>query len=607
MSQQNLLKRVVAALDRTGIDYMITGSIASSLRRCASRVRNKEVCGRQSYVKQLRFRSLSIAFAAIVIASVGCGDKAPDIIGQASGFRALFQGDPFYYYAGERIFLEGAPYMTFRIADGAGPDVALEIATAAGVRDTARRLLQADGHWVADLSTKISAAKVVANAHDDPRVTFASIAYKTVSGGDTILLVDRVVVRFKKSASTAQINSLATELGLELERPPQPDSGIFEYYFRYPKPAGSRPPLAIAAELSENSLVEWADPDKISNRRLAKTPRDPFYSKQFYLKHLITRAGVAVDINVEPAWDETLGSGTRIAVIDDGVDASHEDLAGRVGGGYDAWFGQPYPCTDSPTSPHGSDSHGTSVAGIIGARHDGVGIAGIAPETYIVPIRIFCGPESATDAAIARAITYAWSSADADVLSNSWTGGARSNAIVNAINQARSRGRRGKGALVVFAAGNSSNRTSGDIGKVRWPAALSSVIAVGAINRNGALTNYTPEGPELDIVALSSHAGGKCSGEIVTTELMGNAGCNDGPSGNINYTQTFSGTSAAAPQVAAAGILVYSRWPHLTAAQATQQILCATDSWGAVKQFGRGKLNVGRAVASSPPPPCPQP
>lgn len=72
---------------------------------------------------------------------------------------------------------------------------------------------------------------------------------------------------------------------------------------------------------------------------------------------------------------------------------------------------------------------------------------------------------------------------------------------------------------------------------------------MGAINRSGELTNYTPEGPELDLVAPSGHFAGWCNGDVVTRDLRGDDGvCNDGPNANVDYTSTFTGTSAAAPR-----------------------------------------------------------
>jgi subtilisin family serine protease len=113
---------------------------------------------------------------------------------------------------------------------------------------------------------------------------------------------------------------------------------------------------------------------------------------------------------------------------------------------------------------------------------------------------------------------------------------------------------------------------------------------VGAIDRVGALTNYTPEGPELDIVAPSGHYTGICIGDVVTTDLVGQPGCSDYP-GNVDYTNTFSGTSAAAPQVSGVAALLISKEPSLTSDQVKARIYSGADPWGPATQFGAGKLD----------------
>ena len=91
-------------------------------------------------------------------------------------------------------------------------------------------------------------------------------------------------------------------------------------------------------------------------------------------------------------------------------------------------------------------------------------------------------------------------------------------------------------------------------------------MAVGAIDRNGNLTNYSPEGSELDIVAPSGHYTNRCVGDVTTTDLTDGTGCNDGPNGDNLYSTTFSGMSDAAPQVSAVAALVISRTQFMSAA-----------------------------------------
>lgn len=160
---------------------------------------------------------------------------------------------------------------------------------------------------------------------------------------------------------------------------------------------------------------------------------------------------------------------------------------------------------------------------------------------------------------------------------------------------------------MVFAAGNTSDRRNLLVGAVQYPATLSSttnVISVGAINRYGAPANYTPDGP-IDVVAPSGTDTGACFGEVITTDRFGSPGCNDGPAGDPNYTTTFSGTSAAAPQVSGVAALMLSADPSLTAAQVKARIRSSADAWGSSGTFGAGKVNAYRALQAPPPPPPP--
>jgi serine protease len=455
-------------------------------------------------------------------------------------------------------------------------------------------------------TTREQAIAAHASLKADRRLEFVSNVYKVTSSGDDVIPVGRVAVRFKNGVSSGQVDSLSQALGLPLIRPPRPDSGFNYFVFGYPPDSAS--PMRIAALLYHHPLVAWADPDFISNRHADYVPTDAYYPQQYYLKNGVLRDGVAVDDNVEPAWDITIGQwspasgGLRVGVIGTGVDAAHPDFDGRIISGYDAMSCSPG-CSDSEISPFPStaDMHETAVAGIIVGHHNNGGMAGIAPGVYVIATRIFRNGQPAADQGIADAINFTWYYKNAHVLSNSCGGGAPSDLITNAIRDANTSGRGGAGTVVVFAGGNTSQRSHNPpiIGALSYPATLAEVVAVGAIDVNGNLTDYSPEGSELDIVAPSGAFTGICSGgNVVTADLSGPAGCNDGPSADQDYTTTFTGTSAACPQVAAVVALIISRDNTLTSSAVKTRLYQGADPWGAATQFGAGKLNALKSVTN---------
>lgn len=509
---------------------------------------------------------------------------------------------PFYYYQGERVLLDVEPSELVVASQAADAGAAArEVLAGLGITPVAEvQLPQAAGHRLITLpaSTPRERALEARNRlRQDARFKFASVGYRTRGARSQMLLLNRVGVSFREGVSRGEVHAIAAQLGTRVIREPDPSRGAFSYWLEY---GPQSDPLAVAAALDRHPKVLWADPDNVSDRKQHYLPSDPYFAQQYYLRNDTRLNNIRVDINAVHAWDLTTGGwapssgGFTIAVVDDGVEAGHPDFGGQVSYGFDAFnINHSY-----ATYPECSgDSHGTMVAGTILQQHNNAaGGSGAAPGVYIVPIRIFRCGVAASATQIADGLNYAWYWMGAHVISNSWGGGASSNAITTAVNNGNTQGRGGKGAVFVFAAGNPSNRAGGYVGPVSYPATLASVVAVGAINRYGQVTNYSPEGSALDLVAPSGHNTGTCIGDVVSTDLQGSRGCNDGPGGDIDYTSTFSGTSAAAPQVSGVFSLLLAREPALTAAQAKTRVYDAADYWGTSTRFGRGKVNAYRAL-----------
>jgi Subtilisin-like serine proteases len=350
--------------------------------------------------------------------------------------------------------------------------------------------------------------------------------------------------------------------------------------------------LNIIRSLSESRDIKWCEPEML----LGYKCNNPLYPQQYYLKNTGQNGGTkGVDINVEPAWQFTNGSpDITVAVIDNGVDRSHEDFGGRVLPGYTIrnknGLGEP-----QNENSLNNKSHGTACAGIIAASNNNLGIRGVASNIKILPINIspdaavfipFIGITSGFGSTleIAEAINWAWKRAD--ILSCSWGGGVPSNDITAALDSARTYGRNGLGCPIVFASGNSHPR----IQDVSYPGNLDGIITVGAIDKNGNIQDYSQRGRSMDFVAPS---GGR-PGDIVTTDIMGSRGESLG-----NYINDFNGTSAACPQVAGVAALILSVKPDLRwtgVANVLQKTARDLGSKGFDNTFGYGLVNAGAAV-----------
>ncbi len=334
------------------------------------------------------------------------------------------------------------------------------------------------------------------------------------------------------------------------------------------------------AEALQKRGVGTAHPNFI--RALMRTPLAPGE---------VTAAGWAhAMIGVPEAWKVTRGrKDIRVAVLDEGVDTSHPALRAAVVAQRDFIGGN----GDSAT-PAGNDAHGTACAGIVCSRS--TRYPGVAPEVSLIAARIAMGDGQGhwifDDFATADAIDWCWGEG-ADVLSNSWGGGPPVDSITRAFDRARTRGRNGKGSVVVIATGNNE-------GPVSFPATLQGVLAVGASNQyderktrrsrdreNWWGSNY---GKSIGLLAPGVR--------IATTDIEGAAGYEPG-----DFTTTFNGTSAATPHVAGTAALVLSVAPGLTAAQVRALITSTAHKLGGqtgwTEELGHGRLDVAAAVAAA--------
>ncbi|MQS05387.1 S8 family serine peptidase, partial [Streptomyces alkaliterrae] len=196
-------------------------------------------------------------------------------------------------------------------------------------------------------------------------------------------------------------------------------------------------------------------------------------------------------IGAREAWKTTKGAGVTVAVLDTGVDAEHRDLRGAVLEGKDAvGFG-------ARRGDRTWARHGTAMAGIIAGRGHGPGgadgVIGIAPEAQVLPVRVLLEDEdpqrrrarATRGGALAEGIRWAVDQG-ADVINLS-LGDDSASAHPDPKEDAAVRYALRKGAVVVASAGNGGEK--GD--RVSYPAAYPGVIAVTAVDRNGARATFS--------------------------------------------------------------------------------------------------------------------
>ncbi len=288
-------------------------------------------------------------------------------------------------------------------------------------------------------------------------------------------------------------------------------------------------------------------------------PDDPLY-KQFQWN--LRRIGM------ERAWD--LRPDARdviVAVLDTGVDLTHPDLKANLltDVGYDF--------LDDTPSPQDDESHGTAVAGIIGAlgnNHDGV--TGLAWHVKILPIKALNSQGRGPDSAMVKAILYAADNG-AKIINISSTGTRYSAALETAVQYAQD-----KGALIVAAAGNTGN---GD-NSVDYPAAFDGVLAVAAIDNNDQLASFSQRQSYVSLAAPGV--------DVPSTAWAG--------AGRGLYASQ-SGTSIAAPHVAGAAAILWALRPDLSAGDVANALLTNADKVASTDTgYGAGILNVARAVSA---------
>ena len=390
-------------------------------------------------------------------------------------------------------------------------------------------------------------------------------------------------------------------------------------------------PLKAANVLAERADVASCSPDMLlvpQRHQLPPAQLPSLFREQWYLTaDLLSNTDVdpRSDVRVPEAWQITTGSpDVTIAVMDDGFDLGHPAFKNKL-------VARPAATDPDAVAPHSDpspdehDFHGTPVASIATAGASGGGMIGVAPGCTLLPIKVGFGPFSQLDAL--RAFRYA--SLHADVLNCSFGLAPLPFDLFDAgfraemSHIARSGGRRGKGLVMVFSAGNDDAPTrlpaAENKNGVRFAASdsaghvvvrnivaqrdvfsaypsLEGVIVVGAVSSRLRKSGYSNWGDQITVAAPSSNghelsalpqfrADYRGLGQVAAINRPGHGArrrsLGDQP-GTLGiredfYTGDFGGTSGAAPVVSGVAALMLSVNGALTAADVRNILMSTAD------------------------------
>lgn len=450
----------------------------------------------------------------------------------------------------------------------------------------------------------------------EPNIRFAGRVLKDAQTGTIYVYTENFFVKFKDEISPERCEAILKEQKLEISE--KLTFATNAYFAKAPEGTGLDI-FKIAEILIELPEMEYCHPELVQEKRYKAV-----HPMQWHLINTkINGSTIEQNVQAEAAWKISRGQGTTIAVIDDGVDIDHPEFnqSGKVVAPRDTIRN-----TDDPRPRGFGDNHGTACAGVACAA--GIGKAnGVAPDAKLMPIR------SGGLGSMAEAKAFAWAADNgADVISCSWgpADGDWSNPNdpihqVNfplpdsarlAIDYALKNGRKGKGCVIVWAAGNGNESVDLD-----GYAAYTPIIAVAACNDRGKRSVYSDFGkaiwcafPSNDIFAPNLEPTRPLTPGIWTTDRMGGRGYNVGVTNaentigdkEGNYTATFGGTSSACPGVAGVAALMLSANPELSASQVKTLIKSACDKidssggnydvQGHSQLYGYGRINALKAV-----------
>lgn len=334
----------------------------------------------------------------------------------------------------------------------------------------------------------------------------------------------------------------------------------------------------IIKQLEQDETVEYVE--KIPINRIDYIPNDSLYNlyngPQTWNWHLKL-------IQAEEAWNITRGSPDIIvAIVDNAVWTDHPDLKGKIKRQRNVYADNNN--ANPPDTGNRADwSHGTHVAGLIGATSDN--IEGISSIGFNVSLMAIKAAGSSADQIEAAYEGVQWAADNgAEIINMSWGSPDYSRTAQNLLNTVS-----GKGIILVAAAGND------DSSGVHYPSEYDNVISVASTDWNDRKSRFSNYSESVDISAPGGVSSPGPAGLLSTTYRSGIFG---------NY-DTYQGTSMATPIVSGVVGLVLSINPRLTSDEVREVLVTSVDDISAINPdldglLGTGRINAFKAVSNTP-------
>jgi subtilisin family serine protease len=399
-----------------------------------------------------------------------------------------------------------------------------------------------------------------------------------------------VLVKFKSGVSQEAIDRLTATLHDRVEDRIENVDGLEAI-----DDLDNEDAATVAGEYQKLAEVEYAEPnfeielDEAEAPLEPILPHDPQFNDQWALANSGQRGGKqGADISATVAWATTTGSDkVVVAVLDSGVDYTHEDLIQNMWmrpadmapyqdnelGTIDDEHG--FNAIDSASDPMDDNGHGTHCAGIIGAEgENNLGIAGVNWKVRIMPLKFLnSGGFGSTKDAI-EAINYVIDRKKAGVnvriISASWGSTQRSRALGDVIRKAYE-----NDILFIAAAGNASTNNDRT---PHYPSSYPNVLSVAALDRHDELAKFSNYGVKSVAIAAP--------GVDILSTWLGNA-----------YEEK-SGTSMATPVVSGVAALILAEHPRMSVDDLKKKLLASTDPIVALKgkTVTGGRINAAKAL-----------